>query len=220
LSLKQAVFDRQGPFFAYICRMFNMVLAISFWHKMDAWDKWLFLKLNSQWTNPFFDSVLPFFRNSVFWAPLYIFIAAFIGLNYGRKGLWWALLFICTVAATDMIGARIIKEAVRRPRPCQDVAFMNYVRLLLKQCSGSYSFVSNHAANHFGMATFAFLTFRGVVKNWMYLAFAWAFFIAYAQVYVGVHYPLDVLGGAFLGIAVGSMTAWLFDKKWGHFKLG
>jgi membrane-associated phospholipid phosphatase len=220
LSLKQAVFDRQGPFFAYICRMFNMVLAISFWHKMDAWDKWLFLKLNSQWTNPFFDSLLPFFRNSVFWAPLYIFIAAFIALNYGRKGLWWALLFICTIAATDMIGARIIKEAVRRPRPCQDVEFMTYVRLLLKQCSGSYSFVSNHAANHFGMATFAFLTFRGVVKNWMYLAFAWAFFIAYAQVYVGVHYPLDVLGGALLGMGVGSLTAWLFDKKWGHFKLG
>jgi membrane-associated phospholipid phosphatase len=200
--------------------MFNMVLAISFWHKMDAWDKWLFLKLNSQWTNPFFDSLLPFFRNSVFWAPLYIFIAAFIALNYGRKGLWWALLFICTIAATDMIGARIIKEAVRRPRPCQDVEFMTYVRLLLKQCSGSYSFVSNHAANHFGMATFAFLTFRGVVKNWMYLAFAWAFFIAYAQVYVGVHYPLDVLGGALLGVGVGSLTAWLFDKKWGHFKLG
>jgi undecaprenyl-diphosphatase len=219
-SLMQAVFDRRGLFFAYICRMFNTVLAISFWHKIDAWDKWLFLKLNSQWTNPFFDAVLPFFRNSVFWAPLYIFIAAFIGLNYGRKGLWWVLLFICTIAATDMIGARIIKETVQRPRPCQDVVFMNYVRLLLKQCSGSYSFVSNHAANHFGMATFAFLTFRGVVKNWMYLAFAWAFFIAYAQIYVGVHYPLDVVGGAVLGIIVGSMTAWLFDKKWGHFKLG
>jgi len=219
-SLKQAGFARQGPFFAYICRMFNMVLAISFWHKIDAWDKWLFLKLNSQWTNPFFDAVLPFFRNSVLWAPLYIFIAAFIGLNYGKKGLWWALLFICTVAATDLIGARVIKEAVRRTRPCQDLVFMNYVRLLLKQCSGSYSFVSNHAANHFAMATFAFLTFRGVVKNWMLLAFAWAFFIAYSQVYVGVHYPLDVIGGALLGIGVGSMTAWLFDKKWGHFKLG
>jgi undecaprenyl-diphosphatase len=96
---------------------------------------------------------------------------------------------------------------------------MNYVRLLLKQCSGSYSFISNHAANHFALASFAFLTFRGIFKKWMCLAYAWAFFIAYAQVYVGVHYPLDVLGGAVLGITIGSITAWLFDIKWGHFRL-
>jgi membrane-associated phospholipid phosphatase len=219
-GLCKCLFDRMGFFFAYICLMFNTVLAISIWHKMDEWDKWLFVKLNSQWTNSFFDSVLPFFRNSVFWAPLYIFLAAFIAVNYGKKGLWWALLFICTVATTDLIGNNLFKEVIKRTRPCQDVEFMNHVRLLLKQCSGSYSFVSNHAANHFGMASFAFLTFRGVFKKWMYLAFLWAFFIAYAQVYVGVHYPLDVLGGAFLGTLIGSITAWIFDKKWGHFNLG
>jgi undecaprenyl-diphosphatase len=185
---------------------------------MDEWDKWLFVKLNSQWTNSFFDTILPFIRNSVFWAPLYIFVAVFIALNFGKKGLWWSLLFICTVALTDMIGARVFKEMIHRLRPCQDPEFMNYVRLLLKQCSGSYSFVSNHAANHFGLATFAFLTFRGYFKKWMYLAYVWAFFISYAHVYVGVHYPLDVLAGAILGIIIGSVTAWLFDKKWGHFK--
>jgi undecaprenyl-diphosphatase len=126
---------------------------------------------------------------------------------------------MCTFEFIFIFGEIFLKEAVHRPRPCQDVAFMNYVRLLLKQCSGSYSFVSNHAANHFGMATFAFLTFRGIFKHWMYLAFLWAFFIAYAQVYVGVHYPLDVLGGAVLGLIVGSVTASIFDKKWGALKL-
>jgi membrane-associated phospholipid phosphatase len=196
-----------------------MALTISIWHRLDEWDKWLFIKLNSQWTNPFFDSVLPFFRNSVFWAPLYIFIAAFIAFNFGKKGLWWSLIFISTVAITDLIGAQILKTALRRPRPCQDAEFMIYVRLLLKQCSGSYSFVSNHAANHFGMATFAFLTFRGIFKKWMYLAYLWAVFIAYAQVYVGVHYPLDVIGGGILGILVGTLTAQIFQKKWGSFNL-
>jgi undecaprenyl-diphosphatase len=196
-----------------------MALTISIWHRLDEWDKWLFIKLNSQWTNPFFDSVLPFFRNSVFWAPLYIFIAAFIAFNFGKKGLWWSLIFISTVAITDLIGAQILKTALRRPRPCQDAEFMIYVRLLLKQCSGSYSFVSNHAANHFGMATFAFLTFRGIFKKWMYLAYLWAVFIAYAQVYVGVHYPLDVIGGGILGILVGTLTAQIFQKKCGSFNL-
>lgn len=195
------------------------MLAISIWRQLDEWDKWLFIKLNSQCTNSFFDAVLPFFRNSVFWAPLYIFIAAFIAYNFGRKGLWWAVFFICTIAITDLIGARILKQLIQRPRPCQDPLFLNHVRLLLNQCSGSFSFVSNHAANHFGMASFAFFTFKGVFKKWMYLAYLWAFFISYAQIYVGVHYPLDVAGGALLGIATGSTTAWAFHKKWGSLNL-
>jgi len=212
------LFVKEAFFFAYICCMIEP-LTISFWSNLDEWDKWLFIKLNSHWTSPFFDTVLPFFRNSVFWAPLYIFIAAFIAINFGKKGLWWSLLFICTIALTDLIGARVMKEFFHRPRPCQDPVFMAYVRLLLNQCSGSYSFVSNHAANHFGMATFAVLTFKGIFKKWMYLAYVWAFFIGYAQIYVGVHYPLDVVGGAILGVLIGSATAWAFDKKWGFFNL-
>jgi undecaprenyl-diphosphatase len=189
------------------------------WERVKEWDQWLFIRLNSHWTNRFFDAVLPYFRDSVFWAPLYLFVLAFITLNFGRKGLWWSLAFICTIAITDVIGARVFKEAFERLRPCQDPEFSNHVRLLLKQCSGSFSFVSNHAANHFGIATFASLTFRGIFRKWMYLAYVWAFFIAYAQVYVGVHYPLDVLGGAVLGILAGSFTAWVFHMKWGNFQL-
>ena len=192
---------------------------ISIWEKLDQWDKAAFIKLNSQWTNPVFDAVLPFFRNSVFWAPLYIFILVFITLNFSKKGWWWSVGFLLTVAITDMTGARIIKENIERLRPCVDPEMAEHVRLLLKHCSGSYSFISNHAANHFAIATFAFLTFRGILKNWMYLAFAWAFFIAYAQVYVGVHYPLDAIGGAVLGILVGILTSWGFHRKWGSLHL-
>jgi membrane-associated phospholipid phosphatase len=199
--------------------MFTMALSISLWNRVIEWDQHLFIKLNSQWTNPFFDAVLPYFRDSVFWAPFYLFILAFLTLNFGAKGFWWSIAFVCTIALTDVIGARVIKETVNRLRPCMDPEFSFHVRLLLKQCSGSSSFVSNHAANHFGMATFALLTFRGIFKKWMYLAYVWAFFIAYAQVYVGVHYPLDVLGGAVLGILVGSLTAWIFHMKWGNFQL-
>ena len=196
-----------------------MAGEISFLEKLVELDKEVFIKLNSSWTNPFFDTVLPYFRNSVFWAPLYIFILVFITTNFGRKGWWWSICFLLTIAITDMTGARIIKENVERLRPCFDPDMAGQVRLLLKHCSGSYSFISNHAANHFGIATFAFLTFKGILKNWMYLAFVWAFFIAYAQVYVGVHYPLDALGGAVLGIVIGILTAWGFHKKWGSFNL-
>ena len=199
--------------------MLSTTLAFLFWQRLEDWDKWLFLKLNSQWTNPVFDTVLPFFRNSVFWAPIYLFIAVFMAVNFGKKGMWWSVAFICTVALTDLIGARVFKEIFQRTRPCQDPELIPQVRLLLKQCSSSYSFVSNHAANHFGISTFAFLTFKGVFKKWMYLAFLWAALVAYAQVYVGVHYPGDALGGAMLGLLIGSITAWVFHKKWRTFNL-
>jgi len=194
-----------------------MLLAASLWHTLDQWDKWLFIQINSHFTNPVFDAVLPWAREPVFWAPLYLFMLVFIALNYGRRGAWWSVGFLCTVALSDMIGTRIFKELVQRLRPCQDPNFFTQVRLLLAQCSGSYSFVSNHAANHFGMATFVSLTFRPVFGRWVYISYLWAFIIAYAQVYVGVHYPLDVLGGAALGTLAGLLTAWVVTNKVGSF---
>ncbi|MES2882350.1 MAG: phosphatase PAP2 family protein, partial [Bacteroidota bacterium] len=170
--------------------MHGSIMAVSIWQKLEELDKWLFLKLNSGFTNGFFDVVFPYLRDSVFWAPLYLFIMGFMLVNYGKKGLWWSLLFICTVAIADVIGARVFKAGFQRLRPCHDPEFSMYVRLLLKHCSGSYSFLSNHAANHFGLATFMIITFRGVLGRWMYATYLWAFFIVYAQVYVGVHYPL------------------------------
>ena len=69
---------------AYICRMVPVLSLMSIWQQLDAWDKKLFVLLNSRWTNSFFDTVLPYFRDSVFWAPLYLFCLVFIALNYGK----------------------------------------------------------------------------------------------------------------------------------------
>ena len=196
-----------------------LYLASSFWQQLEQWDQWLFIKINSKWTNPFFDSVLPFLRDSVFWAPLYLFILVFITLNYGKKGGWWGIAFLCTVAIADIVSSRLFKEYFERLRPCQDPLFQEYVRLLLKRCSGSYSFTSSHAANHFGIATFISVTFFPTFGRWIYLSYLWAFFISYAQIYVGVHYPLDVAGGAAIGTLAGLLTAWVFNNKWGSFTL-
>jgi len=193
------------------------LLTVSFWQTLEKWDQWLFVQLNSRFTNPVFDAVLPYLRNSLVWVPLYLFVLVFIALNYGRRGWWWSLGFICTIAIADMVGTRIFKEGIQRLRPCQDPDFLMYVRLLVRQCSGGYSFVSNHAANHFGMATYVSLTFWPVFRRWVYISYLWAFFIAYAQVYVGVHYPLDVLGGAALGTLAGLLTAWVVNNKTGSF---
>lgn len=196
-----------------------VLLNASIWDKLNYWDQRLFIKLNNDWTNPVFDAVLPYFRDSVFWAPLYIFLLAFITLNYGKKGWWWGLAFVCTIAMADMVSSRVFKEGFERLRPCQDPMFMQQVRLLLKYCAGGFSFTSSHAANHFGMATFVSLTFYATFGRWIYLSYLWAIFISYAQVYVGVHYPLDVLGGAALGVLAGLLTASIFNNKAGSFNL-
>lgn len=193
------------------------LLSVSFWQALEQWDKWLFLQANSRFTNPFFDAVLPYFRDSVFWTPLYLFLLVFIAANFGQRGWWWSIGFVCTIAIADMIGTRVFKEGFERLRPCQDPDFYMYVRLLVKRCSGAFSFVSNHAANHFGMATFISLTFRPLFGRWVHLIYLWALFIAYAQVYVGVHYPLDVLAGAALGTLAGLLTAWVVNNKVGSF---
>lgn len=179
------------------------------------WDQWFFIKINNEWTSSFFDTVLPYCRQPVFWLPLYIFLLAFFTLNFKSKGWWWSLLFVVTIALTDSVGTRVFKEGFHRLRPCSDPEFFFHVRLLLKNCSGGYSFVSNHAANHFGMATFFFITTRNVIGKWALVAFLWAAVISYAQVYVGVHYPFDVLAGAVLGILFGLFTGMLFNKRFG-----
>ncbi|MDZ4796056.1 MAG: phosphatase PAP2 family protein [Bacteroidota bacterium] len=194
--------------------------AITFWQRLLQLDQQLFEKINSDWSNPFFDTVMPLLRNSLTWIPLYTFLLIFLLLNFKVKGIWWSVLFLCTIALTDMTGTYGFKHVLERPRPCNDPAFTDHVRLLLRHCSGGFSFVSNHAANHFGMAAFFFVTFRHIFKKWAWAGLFWAGSIGYAQVYVGVHYPLDVVGGALLGLAFGISFGTIFNKRFGFATFG
>lgn len=188
---------------------------LGFWQKLEQWDQWLFIQLNSVWTNPVFDSLMPFLRNGKNWAPLYLFLGVFAILNFSRKGIWWCVFFLVTVALTDMTGTYVFKHTIERMRPCSDADFSSHVRLLVSYCSGGFSFVSNHAANHFGLAAFFFTTMKPVLPKWAPAGLVWAGLIAYAQVYVGVHYPLDVLAGTLLGLIFGTITGRLFNKRYG-----
>ena len=188
--------------------------SYAFLSEVEFWDKWFFVKINSQFTNHVFDWIMPYLRNSFYWAPLYLFLLVFIIMNYGAKGLWWCLLFLCLVAMTDIVSSRIFKEGFDRLRPCNDPNFFSNVRLLVR-CPAGFSFTSSHAANHFGMAVYISLTLRRVLGRWIWITFLWAGIISYAQIYVGVHYPSDILGGAALGIFFGLLISLFFNKKFG-----
>lgn len=177
-------------------------------------DRELFYFFNTTVANELFDWLMPIMRNAFTWAPLYLFVVLFAIINFKSKGWWWLLFAIAVVAVTDLTGARIFKASFERLRPCNDPEMAGYVRMVLNRCGSGYSFVSNHAINHFGLAAFIFSTFRPLF-NYTWAIFIWAGLIAFAQVYVGVHYPFDVIAGTVLGIAIGLAGGALFNKNYG-----
>ena len=175
-------------------------------------DYKLFFYINNVWRNSVLDAIIPWLREPYIWAPLYLFLLLFVTINYGWRGFWWIVFFLVTFGLADQ-SSLYIKEAVGRIRPCRDPLMQHFVRVLVVYCPGSGSFTSSHATNHFALGTFCFLTFRHISKLYASLFFVWALLICYAQVYVGVHYPLDVIGGAVLGIMIGTLSGGFFQRR-------
>jgi membrane-associated phospholipid phosphatase len=187
---------------------------LSFIQKLVQADYALMLKLNRDWHAPFFDTIALFIRESTFWVPLYVFLLLFITINYGRKGFWWAVALLGLVALTDLFSSHLVKEMLYRPRPCRDEMMAHKIRFLAKTCGMNGSFTSSHATNHFAIAMFIYQTMKKT-SSWWGIAFIWAGLISYAQVYVGVHYPFDILGGALIGSLAGFYAARLFNHQTG-----
>ncbi|HLK30981.1 MAG TPA: phosphatase PAP2 family protein [Puia sp.] len=187
---------------------------LSFFQQILYYDYLLFTKINRQWTNPFFDAVLPFLRESEIWLPFYLFLLVFATLNFSKKGWWWSFALIMTAITSDLFSSSVMKQLIFRLRPCQDPAISQYVRVLVSYCPQSSSFTSSHACNHFSVAMFIFMTMKHT-SNWWRLVFLWAFAISYSQIYVGVHYPLDIIGGTILGCSIGYGMSVFFRKRYG-----
>lgn len=171
----------------------------------------LFHYINGVWHTPWLDSLLTLVRNPFVWAPLYLFLAAFTLINFRWRGALWSLFFLITFGITDSLSARVIKPLVGRIRPCFNPLIAPKDRLLIA-CYGKLSFPSSHAMNHFGLGVFLFVTGYQLMGKWRYLALGWAFIISYSQVYVGVHFPGDILGGALIGSGIGWVTGGLFNR--------
>jgi undecaprenyl-diphosphatase len=185
---------------------------MSILEKLTRLDWWLFFKINGEWTNNYFDFVLPLLRESVFWIPLYFFLLVFTWVNFGKKGLYWALFLICTAALCDVVSSHIIKQSIYRYRPCRNPDIAERVRLLVSYCGSNSSFTSSHATTHFGIAMFIFKSLGKFSFRWTGSLFLWAAVICYAQVYVGVHFPFDIFCGALVGCLTGYSFSLLFNK--------
>lgn len=181
-------------------------------------DHQLFYAINTNLTNVFFDWLMPILRNHYTWIPLYIFILYYFIKNYKLNGLYLTLALIACFAVADFTSASLIKKAIKRPRPCNEIIFKPEV-IMRVNCGNGFSFPSTHATNHFAIAFFIICVCIKKNKYVCIAFFTWAFLIAFAQVYVGVHFPFDVIGGAIYGSIIGCVCANLFNLKFKSLKI-
>lgn len=176
---------------------------------LQQFDAELFLKIHRGLANPFFDWLLPLMRNRFFWSPLYLFIVVFSFIEYKKKGWYIVGMVLFTFAIGDMLASRLVKPFVARLRPCNELSLADEI-IHRVPCGSGFSFPSAHATNHFAIAVFLIIVFYPKWKPVLPIALAWAFIIAFSQIYVGVHYPIDVMTGTILGTLIGLLTGKLY----------
>lgn len=163
-------------------------------------DYAIFHFINQTISNPVLDIVLPFLRNAPNWIPLYIFLGIYLLYKYKLEALKYALYIVIAFALADVIVHECLKPGFARLRPCHSLTL--HARLVLGHCGGKWSFPSSHAANHMAIAL-SIVWAKIFTRKWInYIWIFWAFAIGFAQIYVGVHYPSDVIAGFIVGILI------------------
>jgi len=192
--------------------LYLYVMVLDIWTSFEKADQVLFELINGHWTNAYLDGFMPWMRTSEHWFPFYLALIGFVFYRFGWKAWKWLLTVAITIGLSDQISSFFFKPFFHRLRPCADPAMLSNVKLLLKACPTNFSFTSSHATNHFSLAIFVFMTLQPLFKKYSFLFFVWAGIISYAQIYVGVHYPLDILAGTLLGLLVGYAGARVYLK--------
>lgn len=167
---------------------------------LDSIDRAVFLFLNGLHSG-FFDPVMWWISGKTSWIFLYVLILVWLGFREKWRLLVIILLVSLLVTATDQSSVELFKKVFERPRPCHNTEIKELVHIVNNRCGGKFGFVSSHAANTFGVAMFTSLLIG--VRWYGWFIFLWAALVSYSRIYLGVHYPGDIIGGALLGMLWG-----------------
>ncbi|NTW32087.1 MAG: phosphatase PAP2 family protein [Bacteroidetes bacterium] len=180
------------------------------------WDKSLLLFLNGIHSE-FWDFIMFQISASFTWFAVYAFLIYFLIKNYKKRTIDIIIAVAILIAISDLTSVHLFKEIFHRLRPTHDPEIMDKVHVVYNYHGGLYGFVSSHAANFFALSFFFIQILGKKIKYLTPLLIIWASLISYSRIYLGVHFPLDVICGAILGILVGTGMGKLF--LWYYTKL-
>ena len=171
-------------------------------------DLFLFLNgLHADWL----DKVMTLITDMWAWLPLYLLLIYWTMRQYGKR-CWWIFLAVgVVVLCSDQLASHVCKPLFQRLRPCYNPDFQNLIYLPKGMAGGKYGFVSSHAANTFAVAAFLTPALRKYRPWTAIVLYLWAFISSYSRIYIGYHYPGDILFGAILGILIGLIIWKLFQ---------
>jgi undecaprenyl-diphosphatase len=178
--------------------------------QLISYDQQFFLFLNGM-HSPAFDFFMYWLSEKFVWVPLYAWILYYMWREH-RSRLWLVILsIVLLVTLTDQLSVQIFKNVFHRLRPCHNPELEGLVRILNGHCGGKYGFISSHACNTAGIAVFAGLALRKRFRWFWPAMIVWAMLISYSRIYLGVHYPADVVVGSFVGGIIGFLVYSLFN---------
>lgn len=172
-------------------------------------DKQAMISLNNLGSSTF-DPFWILVSEKWFWIPLYVIFLYFLYKNFTKKSLFYILLFVALgITASDQI-ANIFKFGFERLRPCHDPSLEGLLREV--KCGGKFGFYSAHSSNSFFVATYLTILLGKKIKKLPYFLFVWAATVAYSRVYLGMHFPGDIIVGAIMGILLALFFGTLAKK--------
>lgn len=170
------------------------------------YDTQLFLFLNNLGSQTW-DTLWLVITHEATFVPMYAFLLYLLHKKFGTKALlMFVILIAVMITFTDQI-TNVFKRGFARPRPCGNLEIVDQLRFIAIRC-GKYGFFSGHSSNSMAAAIFAGLTLRPYYKNLIFILLFWSAVVAYSRIYVGVHYPLDII----CGLTFGAITGFAFYK--------